>query len=976
MLKKFLDEIKKTIRVLPKDLKLSATLLSLVQEDIDNLVTNFDGPDGFVDFYSPKAEQQINDKQKLFEKYREHLTTLLAVVICYHQNEDKKGIAPISDVSDLNLVLEREDVQEVIKNIAQIEKDRTNLQNIELQLKKDDELEEEDEKMNFRKRSDLENKKKKLMEKVQEFDNKLKNIPGTKEIKIDLNSCKRESNRISGIKEQLPKGMLDIKRALSLLDGIMTVKSQLRHQKAKLRKTDLESTEKINTEQKIEKLELELKQKEASVKFSLSDEDDRKIKEMLHDLRSLMTMSIKDYQKLAVSGGPINAYLHKTTGFYWENLLLYREILSEINEYLKSNKNLSEEGKLVAECISNAFEQMPKIKTINSALQKVKKIDGKLQEQEKEYDTKVDDTSIRFYKKPPVKFVERLLNSGADQKSFYIPYNPYNYVLDHPARSDFADTCGNCYGETQMFLKQINGTSPSINNICPERILINYQLDQTRTIAKGKEEIGTYQATGEGEKVTWSGIKNILTSEVKSGELGDVCMITLSGAKIPGREKLVGHGIGLIKMKNPDPYKYVVYDYAFGGAMGFSSDDQLELFFKKIFEEAGAYYPFKKCVVEKVGEVSKQCEQFIQNIGSLEKNSLDKTCERSFWDKSRVNFLIKYQPTKINKILEAIDKLPLLEERVELSKQLAINPKVSIYELVQCILNTNRIDLLAIVLTSEATFTNKTKLSIKNDEVRNKIVNLINDDKIDPIIASKVFANQQAIILAAYKKNPDSLAHADIDQVLALLKKPLTLSPLDVCKAFPGVEQVVLAASISDPSSLQFAKLSVVQSLLRKGSITPEQAYNAFSDNAEFKSAHEAYTQFKSLMPLTGKANESDKEERINLLKLMDQNLVNTNLRKELSPLIKNICVLLLNDIKTLSPHDEMSKNRRLSRLVNSGNVDMELLIRLENKKMELNKTDYQSKLSYTFFDTKTVSPKTTTPPGDSHVVRGKSNHK
>ncbi|HFR4805127.1 TPA: type IV secretion protein Dot, partial [Legionella pneumophila] len=533
-------------------------------------------------------------------------------------------------------------------------------------------------------------------------------------------------------------------------------------------------------------------------------------------------------------------------------------------------------------------------------------------------------------------------------------------VLDHPAQSDFADTLGNCYGETQMFLKQINSKSPAINNICPERVLINYQLDQSRTIAKNtkKEKIGIFEADEKTKaQVTWDGIKDILTSKVTSTAFGDVCMITLTGAQVSGREKLVGHGIGLIKMKNPAPYKYVVYDYAFGGAMGFSSDTQLELFFKQILEGEGSYVPFKKCLVEKVGEVSKECQQLINGnpgIASLTQKSLDKTCNRDFWDKARIGLLIKYHPigTDENRMLDLIEKLPLSKDRLELYEQLVKNPKIGIGNLVKCIICSGKISYLANLLTPDlltVDITNKIKFKL-NEQAKKEIVALINNDQIEPNITCKLFSNNQTIVLAAYKKDKNSLQYADIDQVVTLLQCKNTITPSDACRALPKAEKIVIAAYKSDPSSLQFANLGLVQQLLRKGSITLEHASKAFTENSPFHEAHEAHQLLKSLKPILKHENETEKAKRAELLKWIDQKLEITNLRQELYPLISNMCILLLDDIRILSPEDTIIKNSRLSKLISSKQCDINTLKTLENKKMELSKQSSLAKSNFTLF--------------------------
>lgn len=954
MIKKLLIKVEKLINNLPKELKLSETILSSIKEDINSLASRFDGSKGYINYYSPKVVQQINEKQKLLEKYQNYLTALLAVLICSKQSRDirdNKKLEPVSEITDLKNLLKHKDVEKIINDITQFDEDQRELKRIERLIQKDEEK-EDNKKMHLGKRSKLELRRAELSKRVQLFNNKLKNIPQAEEIKAVLDYCQKYIEKHINLSKQLPKGMLDVKRALSLFDEINSTKTQIR----KLSKDKLDSSGQI----KLEGLKKELTKAELALQFSYSEEEDKTIKDMLNDLKRLMKMSIRDYQKLATSGGEINVFLHKTTGFYWESLFLYRNVLCEINEYLKKNKKkLSEQGMLVAECISKAFSQMPELDTIEKALEKVKRIDDDLKRQE-EYNEKINGTWIRFYKKGPVKFVQQVLEQNLNEKIFYIPYNPHNYVLDYPAQSDFADTLGNCYGETQMFLKQINSKSPAINNICPERVLINYQLDQSRTIAKNtkKEKIGIFEADEKTKaQVTWDGIKDILTSKVTSTAFGDVCMITLTGAQVSGREKLVGHGIGLIKMKNPAPYKYVVYDYAFGGAMGFSSDTQLELFFKQILEGEGSYVPFKKCLVEKVGEVSKECQQLINGspgIASLTQKSLDKTCNRDFWDKARISFLIKYYPigTDENRILDLIEKLPQSKDRIELYEQLVKEPKIGIGNLVKCIICSGKISYLANLLTSDllaVDITNKIKFKL-NEQAKKEIVALINNDQIEPNITCKLFSNNQTIVLATYKKDKNSLQYADIDPVVTLLQGKNTITPSDACRAFPKAEKIIIAAYKSDPSSLQFANLGLVQQLLRKGSINLEHASKAFTENSQFKEANEAYQLLKSLKLLPKNEKETEKAKRIELLKSIDQKLEITNLRQELYPLISNMCIRLLDDIRILSPEDTIIKNSRLSKLISSNQCDINTLKTLENKKMELTKTCSLAKSNFTLF--------------------------
>ncbi|HFR4803986.1 TPA: type IV secretion protein Dot, partial [Legionella pneumophila] len=384
MIKKLLIKVEKLINNLPKELKLSETILSSIKEDINSLASRFDGSKGYINYYSPKVVQQINEKQKLLEKYQNYLTALLAVLICSKQSRDirdNKKLEPVSEITDLKNLLKHKDVEKIINDITQFDEDQRELKRIERLIQKDEEK-EDNKKMHLGKRSKLELRRAELSKRVQLFSNKLKNVPQAEEIKAVLDYCQKYIKKHINLSKQLPKGMLDVKRALSLFDEINSTKTQIR----RLSKEKLDSSGQI----KLEGLKKELTKAELALQFSYSEEEDKTIKDMLNDLKKLMKMSIRDYQKLATSGGEINVFLHKTTGFYWESLFLYRNVLCEINEYLKKNKKkLSEQGMLVAECISKAFSQMPELDTIEKALEKVKRIDDDLKRQE-EYNEKIN----------------------------------------------------------------------------------------------------------------------------------------------------------------------------------------------------------------------------------------------------------------------------------------------------------------------------------------------------------------------------------------------------------------------------------------------------------------------------------------------------------------------------------------------------------------------------------------------------------
>ena len=70
---------------------LKKEMLRLIEGDLTHLSrqdpTFLDGPKGKIDYYSPFAEAQINNKQQLLEKYLNKLMLLEAVLICIQQKK-------------------------------------------------------------------------------------------------------------------------------------------------------------------------------------------------------------------------------------------------------------------------------------------------------------------------------------------------------------------------------------------------------------------------------------------------------------------------------------------------------------------------------------------------------------------------------------------------------------------------------------------------------------------------------------------------------------------------------------------------------------------------------------------------------------------------------------------------------------------------------------------------------------------------
>ena len=364
---------------------------------------------------------------------------------------------------------------------------------------------------------------------------------------------------------------------------------------------------------------------------------------MLLDVRNLMAASIRDYQAIVVYGGEYNSLLHKTTAFYWDNLSLYRQTFTAVHMLILKSTALTDKGKFIARCIQEAYKHIPVEDFINVALEHVDMVDVCLGEREKAYGKIIaGEMPIHFYK--DISSIFNARTAAGDKKPFfYIPYNSDLYVLDHPTHTDFANTLGNCFGESLMFLQRINGENPSITNICPERDLINFQLDQSRKIfgCKKISKIDVIEKSRERGSLLWEDIKAILIKAPESKE-GDLCLCRFGGGRIAGYEEEVKHVLGLIKLNSDDcPYKYVVYDYSFG-MVGCSSDEQLKIYFNLLLEYYTKFYNFR---LDKHADVSLSCKRFITSIRPIEEPNPLVLCERQFWSHQRLVLLAKYGNT-------------------------------------------------------------------------------------------------------------------------------------------------------------------------------------------------------------------------------------------------------------------------------------------------------------------------------------------
>lgn len=502
---------------------------------------------------------------------------------------------------------------------------------------------------------------------------------------------------------------------------------------------------------------------------------------------------------------------------------------------------------------------------LEKALDRVKRADKLTEKRRAVYVENGSLPDIRFFKTEVVKLIDKLISVKSAPESelendplFYIPYNSDRYNIDHPAHTDFAGALGNCYGETQMFLKRVNQKEPTFNNICPQTDLINFQLEQSKKIGNLVETIGKFKTTEDGViqlstpgndkgELTESpcesqldAIKGILTQPVLSKRHGDICTIKLSGAKAEDGTEFA-HVLGFIHMKNPDPYKYVVYDYGLG-AIGISSDEQLGSYFKFVLSY---YHAFPRCEVIKVDEVSDACINFFngeKGIKPLKKAGQGDKCERHFWNKARLLLLAKYSHGLKTEITRALENIPKLKEDVKeevygaLFSNEAIKPIDLLSTSVSCALQENT-EPLKRMLNHPAFLKNISDqiTSDMTDSLSKTIVTWVSNGDVSAKAAANVFPHNKDIVLAAFNKEPETIQYADITVVIDLISS----------KKIPFYIACAQCPDLQDKTR--------ILSLIQNNEIAPEIVVNVFYRDREIAVAAidasaEAHTKQKNAL--------------------------------------------------------------------------------------------------------------------------------
>lgn len=903
--------------------KIQSFIETLINEDLQKLDDPtqrvLESKHGYIDYYSPEAESQLKFEQTTLKKYVENLEILQATFLCIHQkrkaletlrsqreksDDDQQTIKTLEEgitqllSGNINLMNPqlKDELQHIINEINRVDMAQKTLK---LNEKKINEIEAVNSSKDRAKKRLL-NENISLQQQIDAFNSKTPNDPEYKKLDVRRKAVQRNLDYNTKLITKISEGMLDVKRALYIL----VTKTKLPEV---IRKKEEEKNNLTNAND-IARLDNEitsLQKKYDSIQLTTSPKENKRLFEKFDELKELMSMSIKDYQELVMKGSEYNAHLHLTTAFYWQNLYLYRINVSAIHHYLTSLKKgnaLAKEGLFILKCIDSALKEIPSMKIIANNLKNVRSVaEHHLVTREKTYNNnkpkeeRPDDNVTRFYNHSVCEIMEKLFQEKKEEEKngfFFFPYNPHQYVLDHPAETDLADTLGNCHGEAMVFLIKINAPKPTINNICPERELINYQLDQFRPFSASfpPETLATVTSPKNGTKLTWDDIKAPILESPTSTQYGDLCIIRFSGS-IKGYDAPVGHRVALIKIKDPNPYKYVVYDYNFG-PFGFQNEEQLEIYFKTLFKYYCRYTGFE---LSKQGELSESGYDFINSIEPVAQPDLTKphdpqTYQRIYWNTHRLISLAKYASNEPSNDPDM--NLNLLFERLNDPEiKLATRDKISIFnallenklfkfnQLLALSISHQNPDLLqfllaqptctpALLKTKDFLFSELllpairqgneklVKIILKNDKIENwdfileNINPLIKNKNIDIINACRLFKSNpillQTIIKSVYSSIKNESRRLEIlkeagEQTVIGLLNAKDISPSDACKAFTHHAGVIKAAYHIDPESIQLADPRIIIKLINEDFIRPIDACQSIAAQTNHQIMKTAY---------------------------------------------------------------------------------------------------------------------------------------
>lgn len=339
-----------------------------------------------------------------------------------------------------------------------------------------------------------------------------------------LTALTKKITKLKHLTAQIPEGILDVKRAFCLKDELSSVK------------------------------------KASSTLYTGLD-----------SLRKYLTELNQNYVALVQAGGPLLTVLWKTSCFYWQQLAIYRNLLTEqINSFKDHEASLTGSGALALRCLVNALRKMPDGKTIEHALAAI------------DYSEKESFLNAwGFCNKNALACCTRL--EKLNKRFFYLPHNNQEYHFDYDPQEDLARTGGDCFGQSMMLIAGL--AEGKLKWLCPEPGVLNHQLDQSRPFP-AKSELASVEtlvaADSEHDSIQWDELQTLFSD--KNMPSGSLCGLTFAqnDYTMSQRDFTAGH-ISVVAKLDPkhSPYNYIVFEKEFG-VFGLADEAALALVLKNI----------------------------------------------------------------------------------------------------------------------------------------------------------------------------------------------------------------------------------------------------------------------------------------------------------------------------------------------------------------------------------------------------------
>ncbi len=396
-----------------------------------------------------------------------------------------------------------------------------------------------------------------------QFKNKNSELP--KLVSLDLEEIftllNRRKTTLETLRNKIPNGILDVKRALSLSGN----------------------------------------------KFSTIDEENEELINILILLKDYLTNLNKSFMKLVKKGDPLEDVLWNTSIFYWKELQTYRGFLIDVNNYfIKCKAHLTTEGVLAARSIKEALNSMPSKTLIDSTLSIMNR------------DKKNKIALLHKHGFCSDVAIDCCLRLKKLKKTyFYLPHDNDKYHFDYNPKQDLAETGGDCFGQSiSVILSLIKG---QFKWLCPELDLLNYQLEQARTlppslsrkiIANAETEVSS---ASQYHSIQWNDLARVFNDEQLKKD--DICglMFTQNSYTKSQRSFTAGHIAMVAKLDiEKNPYKYIVFEKELG-LFGLTDDNSLEIIINAIM---ALYQNMNYSIAQlvKYGEATDQTYKLLNSI--------------------------------------------------------------------------------------------------------------------------------------------------------------------------------------------------------------------------------------------------------------------------------------------------------------------------------------------------------------------------